>query len=160
VIYDILFKASAETMITIAADPKHLGARIGVLSILHTWGSALTHHPHDPHDRARAAASRLMGRAGSPAEPTSSSTWVFSHVLFRRLVSWRSSAARHSESEPIQFFGKHASLSPMAARAFGRLLWPPLTHRTQWVGLQQTPFGGTQASVALPGPLHPSCRHL
>src|SRR6266403_426760 len=46
VIYDILFKASAETMITIAADPKHLGARIGVLSILHTWGSALTHHPH------------------------------------------------------------------------------------------------------------------
>ena len=46
VIYDILFKASAETLITIAADPKHLGARIGVLSVLHTWGSALTHHPH------------------------------------------------------------------------------------------------------------------
>jgi hypothetical protein len=46
VIYDILFKASAETMITIAADPEHLGARIGVLSVLHTWGSALTHHPH------------------------------------------------------------------------------------------------------------------
>jgi hypothetical protein len=46
VIYDILFKASAETMITIAADPKHLGARIGVLSILHTWGSALTQNPH------------------------------------------------------------------------------------------------------------------
>src|SRR5207253_970428 len=45
-IYDILFKASAETMITIAADPKHLGARIGVLSVLHTWGSALNHHPH------------------------------------------------------------------------------------------------------------------
>ena len=42
VIYDILFKASAETMITIAADPRHLGARIGVLSVLHTWGSALT----------------------------------------------------------------------------------------------------------------------
>src|SRR5712675_158827 len=46
VIYDILFKASAETLITIAADPKHLGARIGVLSVLHTWGSPLTHHPH------------------------------------------------------------------------------------------------------------------
>src|SRR5258705_12702114 len=45
-IYGILFKASAETMLTIAADPKHLGARIGVLSALHTWGSALTHHPH------------------------------------------------------------------------------------------------------------------
>jgi Transposase zinc-binding domain/Putative transposase len=45
-IYDILFKASAETLIAIAADPKHLGARVGVLSVLHTWGSALTHHPH------------------------------------------------------------------------------------------------------------------
>jgi hypothetical protein len=45
-IYDILFKASAETLITIAADPRHLGARIGVLSVLHTWGSALTQNPH------------------------------------------------------------------------------------------------------------------
>ena len=44
-IYDILFKASAETLITIAADPKHLGARIGVTSVLHTWGSALTQNP-------------------------------------------------------------------------------------------------------------------
>src|SRR5947209_19499814 len=46
VIYGLLFKASSETMLRIAADPKHLGARIGILSILHTWGSALTHHPH------------------------------------------------------------------------------------------------------------------
>jgi hypothetical protein len=46
VIYDLLFKASAETTITIVADPKHLGARIGFMSVLHTWGSALTHHPH------------------------------------------------------------------------------------------------------------------
>ena len=46
VIYDLLFKASSETMLTIAADPKHLGARIGILSVLHTWGSAMTHHPH------------------------------------------------------------------------------------------------------------------
>src|ERR671935_1390927 len=46
VIYDLLFKASSETMLTIAADSKHLGARIGILSVLHTWGSALTHHPH------------------------------------------------------------------------------------------------------------------
>ena len=45
-IYDILFTASAETMTTIAADPKHLGARIGITSVLHTWGSAMTHHPH------------------------------------------------------------------------------------------------------------------
>jgi len=46
VIYDLLFKASSETMLTIAADPKHLGARIGFLSVLHSWGSAMTHHPH------------------------------------------------------------------------------------------------------------------
>jgi hypothetical protein len=45
-IYGLLFKISAETLVTIAADPKHLGARIGILSVLHTWGSALTHHPH------------------------------------------------------------------------------------------------------------------
>jgi len=46
VLYDLLFKVSAETMLTIAADQKHLGARIGIISVLHTWGSALTHHPH------------------------------------------------------------------------------------------------------------------
>jgi predicted Zn-ribbon and HTH transcriptional regulator len=46
VIYDILFTASAETMVTVAADPKHLGARIGITSVLHTWGSALTQNPH------------------------------------------------------------------------------------------------------------------
>src|SRR5215216_5067289 len=46
VIYDLLFRTSADTLLTIAADPKHLGARIGLTAVLHTWGSALTHHPH------------------------------------------------------------------------------------------------------------------
>src|SRR5206468_12464815 len=46
VVYDLLLKTAAETLITIAADPKHLGARIGLTAVLHTWGSALTHHPH------------------------------------------------------------------------------------------------------------------
>jgi hypothetical protein len=46
VVYDLLFRAAADTMLTIAADPKHLGARIGITAVLHTWGSALTHHPH------------------------------------------------------------------------------------------------------------------
>jgi hypothetical protein len=46
VVYDLLFRTAAETLITIAADPKHLGARIGLTAVLHTWGSALTHHPH------------------------------------------------------------------------------------------------------------------
>jgi hypothetical protein len=46
VIYDLLFRAASETMLTIAADPRHLGARIGITAVLHTWGSAMTHHPH------------------------------------------------------------------------------------------------------------------
>ena len=46
VVYDLLLKTAAEILITIAADPKHLGARIGLTAVLHTWGSALTHHPH------------------------------------------------------------------------------------------------------------------
>src|ERR1700674_1873185 len=45
-VYGLLFAAAAETLTTIAADPKHLGAHIGVTAVLHTWGSALTHHPH------------------------------------------------------------------------------------------------------------------
>ena len=70
VIYDILFKASAETMITIAADPKHLGARIGITSVLHTWGSAMTHHPHV--HMIRAAGCQRTARGGSPVDRTSS----------------------------------------------------------------------------------------
>lgn len=45
-VYDLLFKTASETMLTIAADPKHLGAPIGITAALHTWGSAMTHHPH------------------------------------------------------------------------------------------------------------------
>ncbi len=45
-VYDLLFRAASQTMLTIAADPRHLGARIGITAVLHNWGSALTHHPH------------------------------------------------------------------------------------------------------------------
>jgi len=69
VIYDILFKASAETMITIAADPKHLGARIGITSVLHTWGSAMTHHPH-VHMIVPGGGLSKDGRGGSPVDRT------------------------------------------------------------------------------------------
>lgn len=44
-VYNLLFKAASETMLTIAADPRHLGARIGITAVLHTWGSAMTYHP-------------------------------------------------------------------------------------------------------------------
>ena len=60
-VYGILFKAAAETLITIAADPKHLGARIGLTAVLHTWGSALTHHPHI-HLKVTPLSSRVMRR--------------------------------------------------------------------------------------------------
>jgi hypothetical protein len=46
VIYDLLFKAAAETVLTIAADPRHLGAKVGITAVLHTWGSTMVHHPH------------------------------------------------------------------------------------------------------------------
>jgi hypothetical protein len=46
VVYDLLFRTASETLLTIAADPKHLGARIGITAVLHTWGSAMAHHPH------------------------------------------------------------------------------------------------------------------
>src|SRR5438105_5268093 len=46
VVYDLLFRTAAETLLTIAADPTHLGARIGFTAVLHSWGSAMTHHPH------------------------------------------------------------------------------------------------------------------
>jgi hypothetical protein len=65
VIYDLLFRAASETMLTIAADPKHLGARIGITAVLHTWGSALTHHPHDRARRRPLARWQAVG--GVPA---------------------------------------------------------------------------------------------
>ena len=89
VIYDLLFKASAETLITIAADPKHLGARIGILSVLHTWGSALTHHPH-VHMIVPGGGSRSMASAGSPAGPASSSRCACCRDCSAG-CSWRSS---------------------------------------------------------------------
>ena len=66
VVYDLLFRAAAETMLTIAADPKHLGARIGITAVLHTWGSAMTHHPH-VHMIVPGGGIALDGSAGSPA---------------------------------------------------------------------------------------------
>jgi hypothetical protein len=88
VIYDLLFKASAETLITIAADPRHLGARVGITSVLHTWGSAMTHHPH-VHMIVPAAVSRSTASAGWRAGPASSCRCVCSRVCSAG-CSWRS----------------------------------------------------------------------
>ena len=87
-IYGILFKASAETMLTIAADPKHLGARIGILSVLHSWGSAVTHHPH-AHMIVPGGGISLDGTRWVACRPTSFSPWRFSRVCFEGLC-WKS----------------------------------------------------------------------
>jgi hypothetical protein len=71
VVYDLLFRAAAEMLLTIAADPKHLGARIGAPAALHSWGSAMTHHPH-LHRSCRAAGYRSTRATGCPADPASS----------------------------------------------------------------------------------------
>ena len=70
VVYDLLFRTAAETLLTIAADPKHLGARIGATAVLHSWGSAMTHHPH-LHMMCRAVGSRSTAGAGCAASPAS-----------------------------------------------------------------------------------------
>ena len=71
VLYDLLFAVAAETLRTIAADPQHLGAQVGVTLVLHTWGSALTHHPH-VHGIVPAGASPPTANGGSPASRASS----------------------------------------------------------------------------------------
>ena len=117
-IYAILFKAAAETLLTIAADPKHLGARIGLTAVLHTWGSALTHHPHV----------HCIVPGGGLSPRTRRTRWIscrpgfFLPVrvlsrLFRRLVLEQLAAA-HAAGR-LHFFGDHAALAE--ARCLQRL---------------------------------------
>jgi hypothetical protein len=112
-IYDILFTASAETMIAIAADPKHLGARIGITAVLHTWGSAMTHHPHVhmivPGGGISADGSRWVSCRPNFFLPVP----VLSR-LFRGLFLAKLRAAH--QTGRLKFFGVHAHLDD--ARAF------------------------------------------
>jgi hypothetical protein len=137
VIYDILFKASAETMITIAADPKHLGARIGVLSVLHTWGSTLTHHPH-VHMIVPGGGISLDGTRWVACRPDFLLYVGVLSRLFRRLVLEKLAAA-HRAGE-LQFFGKHVALTK--AQAFAAYLAP--LRNTEWVVYCKRPFGGPE----------------
>jgi hypothetical protein len=134
-IYDILFKASAEAMITIAADPKHLGARIGLLSVLHTWGSALNHHPH-VHMIVPGGGISLDGARWVACRPDFLLYVGVLSRLFRRLVLEKLTAA-HSAGE-LQFFSKHAALAN--ARAFAAYLAP--LRNSKWVVYCKRPFGG------------------
>jgi Putative transposase/Transposase zinc-binding domain len=141
VIYDLLFRASSEAMLTIAGDPKHLGARIGVTTVLHTWGSAMTHHPH---------VHMIVAGGGLSAD---GSKWVASKPgffvpvrvlskLFRRLMLEKLAKARATGK--LQFFGEHAHLA--AAAAFAAFLAPLRT--TRWFVYSKRPFAGPQAVLA------------
>ncbi len=136
-IYGILFKASAETMTTIAADPKHLGARVGVLSVLHTWGSALTHHPH-VHMIVPGGGIAPDGTRWVACRPNFFLAVRVLSALFRRLVLEKLTAA-HQAGE-LAFFGKHASLTN--ARAFAAYLAP--LRNSKWVVYCKRPFEGQE----------------
>jgi hypothetical protein len=136
-IYDILFKASAETLMTIAADPKHLGARIGVLSVLHSWGSALTHHPH-VHMIVPGGGIALDGERWIACRPGFFLPVRVLSRLFRRLVLEKLADA-HRAGE-LLFFGKHVALTD--ARDFAAYLAP--LRNSEWVVYSKRPFGGPE----------------
>jgi predicted Zn-ribbon and HTH transcriptional regulator len=139
VIYDILFKTSAETLITIAADPKHLGARVGITSVLHTWGSALTHHPH-VHMIVPGGGISLDGKRWVSCRPGFFLPVRVLSRLFRRLFLHKLIAAHHQ----LQFFGNHAPF--IDAQAFAAYLAP--LRKAEWVVYSKRPFGGPAAVLA------------
>ncbi len=140
-IYDILFKASAETLLTIAADPKHLGARIGVTSVLHTWGSALTHHPH-VHMIVPGGGISLDGTRWVSCRPGFFLPVRVLSRLFRRLFLERLLAAH--QGGRLNFFGSLAAL--VDPQAFTAYLVP--SRKAEWVVYAKKPFGGPQAVLA------------
>jgi hypothetical protein len=140
VVYDRLFRAASETMLTIAADPKHLGARIGITAVLHTWGSALTHHPPV----------HMIVPGGIAPD---GSRWVSSRPafllpvrvlgkLFRRLFLTRLIALH--EAGRLAFFGSIAQLADR--RAFMRRLAP--VRKKRWVVYAKAPFAGPESVLA------------
>ncbi len=141
IIYDLLLKTSAQAMLTIAADPKHLGAKIGVISVLHTWGSAMTHHPHV----------HMIVPGGGLSED--SKRWIACRpgfilpvrVLakrFQRLMLEKLMAAH--DAGKLNFFGSHLHLGD--AKAFKRFLRP--AWRRKWYVDARPPFAGPKSVLA------------
>jgi hypothetical protein len=141
VIYDLLFKASAETVLTIAADPKHLGARIGITAVLHTWGSALTHHPH-VHMIVPGGGISPDGKRWVSCRPGFFLPVRVLSRLFRRLFLQKL-VATHA-ADRLSFFGDHAHLAD--AQSFTNFLAP--LHKAEWVVYSKRPFGGPEAVLA------------
>jgi len=137
VIYDLLFKASAETTLKIAATPRHLGARIGFMSVLHTWGSALTHHPH-VHMVVPGGGLSRDGSKWIACRPRYFLTVEVLSALFRRLFLEMLVAA-HAAGR-LQFFGDHVRLADKAA--FDAYLTP--LREIGWVVYAKQPFAGPE----------------
>ena len=141
VVYDLLFKAASETMLTIAADPRHLGARIGITAVLHTWGSALTHHPH-VHMVVPGGGIALDGTRWISTRPAFLLPVRVLGKLFRRLFLSR--LIQLYDAGKLAFFGSLASLTER--RAFLRHLAP--VRKTRWVVYAKAPFAGPEAVLA------------
>ena len=141
VVYDLLFKASAETMLTIAADPKHLGARIGITAVLHTWGSALTHHPH-VHMIVPGGGISLDGQRWVRAGRASSCRCACSRACSAG-CSWRSSSP--PRGRPPAASSATTASSP-TRNAFTAYLAP--LRKTEWFVYAKRPFAGPEAVLA------------
>jgi hypothetical protein len=140
-VYGLLFKASAQTVTTIAADPKRLDAKVGMTSVLHTWGSAMTHHPH-VHMIVPGGGLSKGGDRWISCKPG-----FFLHVrvlsrLFRRLFS-EGLLALHRAGD-LNFFGDLVGLAD--ADAFANWIAP--LRKTEWVVYAKPPFGGPEAVLA------------
>ncbi|TVO55909.1 IS91 family transposase [Denitromonas halophila] len=137
-LYKLLFDVAAETLLTIAADSKHLGAQIGVTLVLHTWGSALTHHPHVhgivPGGGLSADGQRWVSCRRGFFLPVR----VLSRLFRRRFVEELEKLHRTSQ---LQFFGEHADLTD--ATVFNQWLVP--LRKCEWVVYAKRPFAGPEA---------------
>ncbi|MGE7418070.1 IS91 family transposase [Methylobacterium tarhaniae] len=141
VVYDILFRTAADTLLTIAADPKHLGAKIGLTAVLHTWGSALTHHPH-VHLVVPGGGLSPDGARWIACRPGFFLPVRVLSRLFRRLFLDRLAEAHRTGR--LAFHGELAALAD--ADAFAAHLAP--MRRTEWVVYAKRPFAGPEAVLA------------
>jgi hypothetical protein len=140
-IYGLLFDVAAEVLQTIAADPRHLGARIGATLVLHTWGSALTHHPH-VHGIVPGGGLAPDGSRWVACRPGFFlSVRVLSRLFRRRFLE---ELQRLHGSGALRFFGEHASLADAAAFT----AWLAPLRKCEWVVYAKRPFAGPQAVLA------------
>ena len=141
VVYDLLFKAAAETLLTLAADPQHPGGRIGLTAVLHTWGSALTHHPH-VHMIVPGGGIALDGSRWIAGRPGFLLPVRVLSRLFRRL--FLEGLSRAQATGRLGFFGTQARLAE--PEAFNALL--AALRRIAWVVYCKRPFSGPAAVLA------------